>query len=243
MNNSQSNLKNNFQQAGQTLIETVVAIFILVMGIVAALGLAIYALNASTNLTKQIVAVGLAREGLEAVRNMRDTNWLKLALDNDCYDYVTTNEDAHCYKDWLDHGGTWNNSGNDRGYKMDPGGTTSYLLTVDSNTSNKFWNLQQESQNKWGLDAASGNTDISGSSFAGLFVNNDKANGTSDFYRKIILQADTNPPFDQNIGPRLLVTAQVWWVDKRCPRVQSYDAAQATCKLQLQTYLTNWKTY
>jgi hypothetical protein len=39
----------------------------MIMGITAALGLANYSLNASSNIVKQLVAVGLAREGVEAV--------------------------------------------------------------------------------------------------------------------------------------------------------------------------------
>src|SRR4051812_47761986 len=110
---------------GQTLIETVAGIFILVMGITAAVSLAIYALGASTNITKQIIGTGLAREGVEAVKNMRDTNWLKLtSIDTNCYDYTTGANSAKCYKDWLDHGGNWNNNNNDRGFRMDPGNAT-----------------------------------------------------------------------------------------------------------------------
>ena len=59
---------------GQTLIETLAAVFILVMGVSASVGLAIYAFNTSGGVVKQIIATGLAREGLEAVRNMRDSN-------------------------------------------------------------------------------------------------------------------------------------------------------------------------
>ncbi|MBL8029794.1 MAG: hypothetical protein JNN11_00935 [Candidatus Doudnabacteria bacterium] len=232
--------KQTFFQSGQTLIETLVAIFILVMGIVAALGLAIYALNASSNVTKQIIAIGLTREGVEAVKNMRDTNWLKLSLDTDCYEYVSGSNTAKCYKNWLDNGGNWNNNGNDRGYRMDPGGVpTSYRLGLDNSSSNKIWTLNSAGSN-WGLDNGLA---ISNSSFQGLYVpNTSQPNGTSEFYRKITLtKQNSTGPYRDNLE-RLLVTTQVWWTDKKCPRSVDWPGL-GKCSIQLQTYLTNWKNY
>ena len=56
------------------------------MGVSSAVGLAIYAFNSSSSVTKQIIATGLAREGIEAVKNMRDTNWLQqTTIDTNCY--------------------------------------------------------------------------------------------------------------------------------------------------------------
>jgi type II secretory pathway pseudopilin PulG len=62
---------------GETLVEVFVAIIILVVGALSAvklLGLA----SINSQLTKErVIATNLAREGLEAVRNIRDTNWLR----------------------------------------------------------------------------------------------------------------------------------------------------------------------
>ncbi|MCF7836150.1 prepilin-type N-terminal cleavage/methylation domain-containing protein [Candidatus Gracilibacteria bacterium] len=62
---------------GETLIEVLVAIIILVVGALSAvklLGLA----SINSQLTKErVIATNLSREGLEAVRNIRDTNWLR----------------------------------------------------------------------------------------------------------------------------------------------------------------------
>ena len=65
-------------QAGQTLIETIVAIFVLTMSLLTSLGLTIYVLANSDKNTNEIIATNLAREGVEVVRMMRDTNWLGL---------------------------------------------------------------------------------------------------------------------------------------------------------------------
>src|SRR5690349_15867683 len=70
------NLTRQNSESGQTLIETLAAIFVLTMAIVAALSLAINILS-TTNLNQnQIVATNLAREGVELIRMIRDTNWL-----------------------------------------------------------------------------------------------------------------------------------------------------------------------
>src|SRR5581483_10854366 len=112
MKNLQSTILNLKSEKGQTIIETVAALFILVMGVGAATGLAIYALNSSTNVTKQIIGTGLAREGLEAISNMRDTNWMRNALgtaqnSNGCYDYTQNQAgQASCYPHWLGNGGS-----------------------------------------------------------------------------------------------------------------------------------------
>src|SRR3990167_3392339 len=87
-------------QTGQTIIETVIGIFIMVMGITAAIGLATYSLSASTTVVKQMVGMGLAREAIEAVKNMRDTNWLKGSLVNTCWNYQNSSLTANCYQGW-----------------------------------------------------------------------------------------------------------------------------------------------
>ncbi|MBI3231958.1 MAG: type II secretion system protein [Candidatus Doudnabacteria bacterium] len=103
LNLKKSLIQKDSSEFGQTLIETIIAIFILVSGIAAAVGLAIFALSKSQNITKQMVAVGLAREGVEAIKNMRDTNWLKQTVINtNCYNRVTGANDAKCYQNWQD---------------------------------------------------------------------------------------------------------------------------------------------
>lgn len=62
---------------GETVVEILVAVMLLVVGALSSvrlLGLA----NINTQLTKErVIATNLAREGLEAVRTIRDTNWLR----------------------------------------------------------------------------------------------------------------------------------------------------------------------
>lgn len=231
-------------QVGQSLIETMVAVFILVMGITAALGLANYSFGASTNITKQIIGTGLAREGLEIVKNMRDTNWLKGQKYSDCYDYVAATTTASCYKDWLKALNA------NEGYDMNPAAASStYKVGFDKskmNSQENFWIFTQENSN-FALDAATQTYAVDPSliSDGGFYFPASTVNGTSDYYRRITLTAEnTRQPYTQStIGPRLFVTSDVWWKDKQCPKVTTWEASKTACRIRLQMYLTNWRVY
>jgi len=60
------------KQQGMTMIETIVALGILVTGITASLTLMISAINYSKAAERSIVVTNLAREGVEIVRTLRD---------------------------------------------------------------------------------------------------------------------------------------------------------------------------
>ena len=193
-----------------------VAVFILVMGITAALGLASYSLNASTSIRKQMIGIGLAREGIEAVKNMRDTNWLNDHLRSDCYNFVDGSNNTSCYYDWLNH--SFQNN-----YNIDPQGPSrSYILWFDGNEVNggPYWHLDQENS-RFGMDLGEENN------LFGLYTHaagpKTAAQATSDFSRKItIFKEDDIGPFTvEGTGARIRVLVQV----------------------TLETYLTNWKTY
>ena len=225
-------------QLGQTLIETLVAIFILVMGVTAAVGLAIYAFNSSSSITKQIIATGLAREGVEAVKNMRDANWLKDALITTCYDYSSTpvgQTTAKCYPNWLNLGG---------GYNIH---AQSLRLEVNGLLDgNPLWKLTPAVAN-WGLDFnGSLNCNSGGTNFCGFYgvndITNGSADGTSDYYRQIVITEDTTAPYNAPNMQRLIVDSRVWWADKKCARTQIYTAGMP-CSISIQTELTNWKDY
>jgi len=244
--------KKTKSQLGQTLIETMAAVFILTMGVTASVGLAVYAFSASTLVTKQIIGTGLAREGIEAVRNMRDTNWLQQTSLDNCYDFTSSpigQLTAKCYSHWMGNGGPpyycinpTNNSGlgscNGNGDTLDY-----YILGFDStNSGTGFWSLQkQDTQGnnvgKYGLDF-----DPNGSS--GFYVPGSNQNGSSAYYRKItITKLGDGPNFNQaGLGPKLFVQSQVWWTDKKCPRVVDYPGP-GKCSTELDMFLTNWKNY
>lgn len=242
-------------QSGQTLIETVIAIFILVSGIAAAVGLAIFAFSSSQNIVKQTVAVGLAREGIEAIKNMRNTNWLsQTAIDTNCYNPKTLLEDAKCYKNWITQ--TYCLEPNNNNGNACNGGsqTRNYNLGFDPALP-EYWVLEKQKVGpndtyEYGLDL---DTAITGANFKGFYSVSHSEFGNSGFHRKIVItvtdgaiQYGTGPnsPFyEKSTGPKLLIQSQVRWTDKKCPDTKDWPEGVGECSVQLSTYLTNWKNY
>ncbi len=229
-----TNMKNKkLNQKGQTLIETLVAAFILTMGISAALGLAQYSLHATSDIKQRIIAIGLAREGLEAVKNIRDTNWLQGTVESTCYNFQSGEfngqHNANCYTNWL-------NPKTDYSYNISSSGT--YALWFDTSDDYRFWQLVPT--NDFGLNYSPGKTS-KGLYFAEPNVTVSTSN--SGFGRAITISTENGVfPFDQDTGGRLTVTSEVWWHDTKCPISDSIPT-NPNCKIKLQTYLTNWKTF
>ena len=61
---------------GQSLLELIVAIGIILACTIATLTLVITSIQAGRKGSDKIIATNLAREGIEIVRNIRDSNWL-----------------------------------------------------------------------------------------------------------------------------------------------------------------------
>jgi len=59
---------------GFTLLETIIAIVIIEVGIIALTSLGVSTLKQGRYITNETIAANLAQEGLELVRNIRDTN-------------------------------------------------------------------------------------------------------------------------------------------------------------------------
>ncbi|MDP1709397.1 MAG: hypothetical protein Q8L21_00725 [Candidatus Komeilibacteria bacterium] len=67
-------IKNN--QTGQGLLETIISLGIITSGIIGMLSLTVSNQTASVDSSEKLIATNLAREGIELVRNRRDSNWL-----------------------------------------------------------------------------------------------------------------------------------------------------------------------
>jgi len=72
-----SQLKQN--QNGLTMIELLVALTVITVGLFAVWSLFLSNYNAEKDARNRVIAVNLAREGAEIIRNIRDSNWLKIA--------------------------------------------------------------------------------------------------------------------------------------------------------------------
>lgn len=62
---------------GFTLLEVIAAIFVLVVGLGASFSLIHQTLSAASIVKSRLVAAYLAQEGIEIVKNTRDSNWLE----------------------------------------------------------------------------------------------------------------------------------------------------------------------
>jgi prepilin-type N-terminal cleavage/methylation domain-containing protein len=76
-----NNVKKITNTRGMTLIETLVAITILTVAIVAPMSLTMQSLSASYYARDQIIAFNLGQEAIESVRSVRDGNILRIAYD------------------------------------------------------------------------------------------------------------------------------------------------------------------
>lgn len=206
-------------QNGQSLIETIVAIFVLTTGLTSGLSLAIYAFGASANIVEQITATGLAREGIETIRRFRDSNWLAGTL-------VDCENGQKCYSAWLNQ--TYDIRGSS-------GAGTVYriIFNPDSTTS------------KWTIIPSSPTDDYRLYLKNSLGISNDSsAAAPLNYFRKMeIIQQSTAAPYTAT-SPLLLVRSSVWWHGKNCPPVTYLNNPSDTpCKIVTEEYLTNWKNY
>ena len=67
---------NLTMKKGFTLMEAIVAIFVITTGIVGVSSLVTQTISSATFSKDRLIAAYLAQEGIEIVRNIRDTNWL-----------------------------------------------------------------------------------------------------------------------------------------------------------------------
>lgn len=74
---------------GFSLLEMIVVIFIISLGLVGILSLAVSSLKAGKFTKGKLVASELAQEGLEMVKNIRDENWLE---EDDWLDGINTGD-------------------------------------------------------------------------------------------------------------------------------------------------------
>jgi type II secretory pathway pseudopilin PulG len=253
-------------QSGQTMIETITALFILSMALVAGLSLAIYAATQSTNNRDEVIATNLAREGLEAVRMMRDSNWLAAEDSGAVDDLYTTNggctysadptQNRPCYPEAFDepydiestatgvHYRLVYNPATPTGFSLDPrnGVETFLLCLIDDGT---YRHLTPANANCNSL--ASGNLPIGrfgrsvtiSHSFPGYPYTPSVSNPVA---------TGASPNFGGH-SPEKVITSTVVWEGRGCASfpVDSVTINPATfttkCKITMIERLSNWKDY
>lgn len=87
--------------AGFTLLEGVIAVGIISVGLIVGLALAYSNLTAAQANSDRIIAANLAREGIEIVRNIRDSNWMRRDANID-KDGVAAGQQFYAWDDFFD---------------------------------------------------------------------------------------------------------------------------------------------
>ena len=68
-----------FKKNGFTILEVMIAIFVVTIGVLAAYNVTQQMISYTYHSASRLTAAYLAKEGIEIVRNTRDTNWLESA--------------------------------------------------------------------------------------------------------------------------------------------------------------------
>ncbi len=178
----------NSRRAG-TLIEVLIASTILVVAIVAIAGTMLMAQKASRLSRDRLIATNLAVEGIEIVRNIRDTNWVRFSGDR-----------GNC---WMTVVGAPNCSNSYESIAADPG--------------KNFYTVFVVSSLMWQLGAMSGNLNTSPATFqlkeetlaANKTILASGGAGTpTRFFRQIDINPDPILP-----GEKIEVISTVQWYD------------------------------
>lgn len=132
-------LKPGFKKA-ESLVEVIMAIFIVALGSSVATSLIISALQANEFSRDNLIALNLAVEGIEAMRAIRDANWLRFSYDKE---------------------GCWNMRPEVTDCLTSPSPITDGNYTVDLDvTANKYsWGLPDPSTLTTPLDLNAGGND------------------------------------------------------------------------------------
>lgn len=83
------------KKCGESLVEVIIAIFIVAMGSGVATTLIVSAMQSNEFSRDNLIALNLAVEGMEAMRGMRDANWLKFSYNKEgCWNMRPEVEDC-----------------------------------------------------------------------------------------------------------------------------------------------------
>lgn len=90
------------REKGITLVEVIIATFILLVAIIGSYLAFTQILIATSSVSDRLVAAYLTQEGVEVIRNIRDTNWLRQATDPAIVwdDILNTCPEAGCQVDY-----------------------------------------------------------------------------------------------------------------------------------------------
>jgi type II secretory pathway pseudopilin PulG len=217
------------RKRAETLLEVMIALVVLTLGSISATTLILSAINANIYNKDALMALNLAQEGIEYMRNLRDTNWIKFSANRQgCWN---VKPDQLCMdtpiSTKIQPADITTNNGYTLGDQLSPTGTSTMLNLADGLDSVyvlKYWDLNS-SVDSDGLDINNdGNWKNDDRDFIGTFYAGPGATYVEDtkFYRSINLvykQLSQNYPYNQiaTVGPTtgdlMQIYSTVQWMD------------------------------
>lgn len=212
-------------QAGQSLIETIVAIFILTTSLTAGLTLSIYAFSSAAVSQHEIIASNLAREAIDVVRAMRDSNWLASDVKEAAWGLRSCPDidDRNCYPRSYQKVPPYNN------YDLSAGNQRAVF-----DSASKIWSL--DNTNNYNLYVQADGTYTPSSTGA-----------VPVFARMINISFNSSSPYTgQNSNQEMIVKSVVAWRGQKCTAFNSNQnllTLSTPCKVVVEEHMTNWKDY
>ncbi len=193
-------IPKNFWSA-ETLLEVLIAMGVVASGAAIAANLAITALGSNQYNKDQLVALNIEQAGLEYVREIRDSNFLKFSYDKaDCWDMppnVTT-----CKK-------SLNLQKGDYAFEIEIGGLNQGLISQSTALDLKKGKMDNKNYVLKKVSFSNSSNKINFLSSLPLLLNNQKItdNGNSKFYM------DINIKYSGSGTDLMMVTSTVEWLE------------------------------
>ena len=219
------------KRRGDSLLEILISLFIVALGTAAATELVVNATRSNSYSKSTLVALNLAVEGVEAVRNIRDSNWLKYSYDKDhCWNMKPEmNSTDPCTLDSLVAAGNYTvdlDIAKMKWYLKDYGS----VLDMVNNPTGDFsdYNLKKAKITFNGSDktmylSANGMTS-STCAVPDCFI--DPASPSSQFYRMVSINYSPSTP---DAAEQMRVSSLVQWMESGRPQ-----------QVKIETLLTNY---
>ena len=198
-----------------SIVEAIVVILIVVTWVTWMYSIYSESIKLSNSTTNKIQAIQIARQGIEAFTNIRDTNWQIFSWDyTNCWNVL--NYDSACIWDMTTNYDIW---------------SWSYIIYVDSenkwllesNTTDNFWSWTYIDDFKVQKDSLWIYTQSWLVDFNPIFTREIKV----DYIEDTNLDLDTN-----SNDEKMKITSLVQWVDSSSSNVH---------KVELGQILSNWK--
>ncbi|RAL55069.1 hypothetical protein BLD25_05040 [Candidatus Gracilibacteria bacterium GN02-872] len=204
-----------------SLIESMVVVTILSIGLVGVFGFFIKSRNFLDGVSAKIQAMEMAREGIEAIENIRDTNWIRFP-GNKQFCWNVLNYDSNCIKE---KSGELPNSQN----KMDRDGVKYILLNDNGSWKLEGKEIQGDFKDKLYRETFSVGQDEDGKycQKIGEGEGRRKCSKKKGYFIRTI--EITKPAGSEN---KMLVKSIVQWIDPSSSGVR---------KIEIENLLTNYK--